>query len=187
MESRSRAYSLATGEIDMHQTSKKIISTINGNIFQFPSLGPSNETSTNSVYSPTATKEDPLRESYDELLNQFLDMRKELQQCKAQLDSCIKHDITPIMQNVFSDNKITIRLKQGHHPHLAVRFEDGMYMCYWGKRMIGYSPYRDGMLKEVNETLVFLWQEYVIAYEKESCARDAIQLHNNLVKNFEEC
>ena len=130
----------------------------------------------------------------NEFANRYIDLAKALQKSaieaqkyKKQLETCLQHDLAPLAYMVFHDNDVTIRPRQGRHPRLMVKFEEEMYVCYWGKRIVGYSTHRDGMLKEVNDTMVFLWREYVTRFEAKNCTKDARQLHARLVKNFEEC
>lgn len=130
----------------------------------------------------------------NEFANRYIDLARafqksvaEAKEYKEKLDVCQQHDQTPLMYLIFHDNDVAIRPRQGCHPRLAVKYEDGMYVCYWGKRIVGYSTHRDGMLKEVNDTMVFLWREYVVRFEAKHCTRDAKVLHARLVKNFEEC
>ena len=146
------------------------------------------------IYRLPCTPNTDWRMRYNELVNRYIDQANALQKSvieakkyKKQLETCRQHDLAPVMHLVFHDNDVTIRPRQGRHPRLMVKFEEGMYVCYWGKRIVGFSSHRDGMLKEVNDTMVFLWSEYVTRFEAKNCTKDARQLHTRLVKNFEEC
>ncbi|MBQ6472591.1 MAG: hypothetical protein IJJ33_11445 [Victivallales bacterium] len=119
-------------------------------------------------------------------------MQKELESCqreKKSLEEKLKalamHDTRPILQRVFSDNDISIRVKHGRHPVFKVVFDNELYSVRWHGIDLGYSTYRDGLLEEVNQTLVFLWS----AYAKEQSAemtRSALKIRRLMLDFFEE-
>lgn len=122
-------------------------------------------------------------------------LQKELESCQRekklleeQLDALHKRlaiNTRPIVQRVFSDNDITIRIKKGKHPIFKVIFEKELYSVCWHGIELGFSVCRDGLLEEVNQTLVFLWGAYVRRADVEM-ARSALKIRHLMQDFFEE-
>ena len=89
-----------------------------------------------------------------------------------------------IAMRVFSDGDTSIRIRHGKNPVIKVAFEDGMFSATWRRNILGYSTLRDGLLEEVNQTLVFLWNEY--AKSQDCMTAAAARLKNDLLEFFEE-
>ena len=101
---------------------------------------------------------------------QSVDIQRELEICRRENESLkeqlnamrmiLEHSTHPICQRVFSDGGTSIRIKDGRKPVLKVVFENELYSVCWHGIILGYSIYRDGLIEEVNQTLVFLWNSY---------------------------
>ena len=97
-------------------------------------------------------------------------LQKELENCQHekklledQLDvlrKALEHNICPICQRVFSDRETSIRVKCGKRPVFKVFFANNIYFATWRNIQLGCSICRDGLIEEVNQTFIFLWNEY---------------------------
>ena len=122
-------------------------------------------------------------------------LQKELESCQRekklleeQLDALHKKlaiNTRPIVQRVFSDNDIAIRIKKGKHPIFKVVFEKELYSVCWHDIELGFSVCRDGLLEEVNQTLVFLWYAYVQQAES-NMTKSALKIRKLMQDFFEE-
>lgn len=123
------------------------------------------------------------------------DLQKELEICQSEKRSLeeqlntlrekLTHNTNPISQRVFSDNEISIRIKSRKRPIFKVVFEKELYSVCWHGIELGYSVCRDGLLEEVNQTLVFLWRAYV-KYTDVEMTRSALKIKRLMQYFFEE-
>ena len=120
---------------------------------------------------------------------------EELKKCKLEnsllqkqvrkLQIQLTHNTCPICQRVFSDGAVTIRIKCGKRPVFKIVFDEELYSVCWHGIELGYSICRDGLLEEINQTLVFLWNEYA---KDADCkmTRSALKIKRLMLSFFEE-
>lgn len=113
------------------------------------------------------------------------ELERENQELRNRITELQRCSTASIKTRAFSDGDTTVRIKPGKNPIFKVTFEDGIYTATWGKRILGYSSLRDGLLEEVNQTIVFLWNEYAVA-EPDTMTASARRLRRQLLEVFEE-
>lgn len=88
-----------------------------------------------------------------------------------------------IDQREFTYLNTTIKLKNGKY--LQLSYENDKYNCYWNSRLLAWADTLTELHAQISMALAFMWKEYVENYIEEECTKDAIQLHYDLIEDFE--
>ena len=122
-------------------------------------------------------------------------LQKELERCRNEkklleeqlqgLRRRFERNTHPVRQRVFFDNEISIRIKKNRNPVLKVVYENEFYSVCWHGIELGCSICRDGLLEEINQTLVFLWRSYVKTSD-DNMTRSALRIRYLMQNFFEE-
>lgn len=130
-------------------------------------------------------KEKKEKEVLQRQLEQCKKDKKQLEEQLTFLKRNLAQNTKPIYQRVFSDNGTSIRIKDGRKPRLQVSFDQNYYAVSWHNLELGCSICRDGLLEEVNQTLVFLWSAYV-KNTTSQMTRSALKINRLMQDFFEE-
>lgn len=121
----------------------------------------------------------------EELEQENICLRVQNEILQENLQQIQKKNLSPILQRIFYDGSTAIRVKSSKRPVFKVCFEDNLYVAYWRGINMGYAPFRDGLLEEFNQTVIFLWREYA-KDDTSTMTTAALRLKHRMLEYFEE-
>jgi hypothetical protein len=111
---------------------------------------------------------------------------EELRKQQKEWDKIKEISLSPISMPVYFFNGTTLRVKPPKKITFKVKHEDGLYIIEKkAYSLLAFSITRDGLISELCEQVVFLWEEFVKDTSTPLTA-SAEKLRQKLIADFEE-